>query len=71
MLAAFEATMRRNAKDEAEWKRTYAMLSAEPPEHRKKRRAAGAGPSPSGMTVADAEAMMARFAAADALYGSG
>jgi len=73
MLAAFEAQMRRVAKDESEAKRTMAALTAEPPEVRRQRReAARAGaraPSGGRMTVDSAEAMLARFAAAEALYG--
>lgn len=73
MLAAFEATIRRSAKDESDVKRTMAALAAEPPEVRKQRRAdalAGrAAPATAGrMSVEDAEAMMARFAAADAMF---
>jgi len=74
MLAAFEASVRRGAKDESEAKRTMAALAAEPPDVRRERKAAersgkvapGGGV---GMTVDDAEAMLARFAAADAAFG--
>jgi hypothetical protein len=70
MLAAFEATVRRNAKDEADWNRTYTMLSAEPPHVKRQRLAAGSKQAPAArMTVEGAEAMLARFAAADAAYG--
>lgn len=74
MLAAFEATLKRGAKDDAAAQRVMAALSAEPLELRKQRRAAErAGTQAPGtggrMTVDDAEAMMARFAAADAAYG--
>lgn len=74
MLAAFEATLKRGAKDEAAAQRTMAALSAEPMEVRKQRRTAErAGTRTPGtggrMTVDDAEAMMARFAAADAAFG--
>lgn len=73
MLAAFEAQLRRSAKDESEAKRTMAALAAEPSEIRRQRREAartGAQAAPGGrMTVDAAEAMMARFAAAEALYG--
>lgn len=74
MLAAFEATLKRGAKDEAAAQRIMVALSAEPLELRKRRRAAErAGVQTPGtgdrMTVDDAEAMMARFAAADAAYG--
>jgi hypothetical protein len=73
MLAAFEATMRQNAKDEAEWTRTYASFTAEPKEVREARRAAeAAGARTEGrgrMSVGDAEAMLARFTASEASYG--
>lgn len=74
MFAAFEAMIRRNSKDEAEAKRTLAALSVEPAEVRKQRREAEkAGTLAPGtgarMTVDDAEAMMARFAAAEAAFG--
>ncbi|AKA61743.1 hypothetical protein AVT62_gp05 [Streptomyces phage TP1604] len=78
MLAAFEATLRQNSKDEAAWNRTLAALTAEPPEVRAERReavraAAAAGvplpESPGRMSVDDAEALLARFAASDAQYG--
>ena len=74
MLAAFEAMIRRNAKDEKEAKRTLAALAAEPLEVRRERRAAEkagtVAPGTGGrMTVDDAEAMLARFVAADAAFG--
>jgi hypothetical protein len=73
MLAAFEATLRKNAKDDAEWTRTLASFTAEPKEVREARRAAEAnGVRTEGrgrMSVGDAEAMLARFAASDATYG--
>lgn len=70
MLAAFEATMRRNAKDEAEWRRTYTTLTAEPPEVRKQRLATGRRADGAGrMSVDGAEAMLARIAAAEAVFG--
>jgi hypothetical protein len=73
LLAAFEASLRRSAKDEAEHRRLQAQLTAEPREVREeRRRAAAAGravPSGSGMSVESAEAMLARFAAADASFG--
>lgn len=71
MLAAFEALLKQRAKDDAEWQRTYQSLTAEPPEERRKRReetSSGARPVPK-MSVGDAEAMLARFAASDAAYG--
>lgn len=73
LLAAFEATLRQHSKDESAWKQTYAALTAEPKEVRDARRqaaAAGQVVQPSSrMTVTDAEAMLARFAASDAQYG--
>ena len=74
MLAAFEATLQRNAKDETELKRTMAALSTEPIEVRKERQAAaraGKVVQDAGgrMTVDDAKAMLARFAASDAAFG--
>lgn len=72
LLAAFEAAVRQNSKDEAAWNRTYAALTAEPREVREERRKAAADgrtPSAAGrMSVDAAEAMLARFAAADAMY---
>ncbi len=50
----------------------YARLTAEPKEVRdERRRAAAAGAPRTGMTVESAEALMARFAASDAMYGAG
>ena len=74
MLAAFEATVQRNAKDESAAARTMAALAAEPPEVRRERRAAQkagvAAPAGAGrLSVDDAEAMLTRFAAADAAFG--
>lgn len=74
MLAAFEATIRRSAKDESDAKRTLAALAAEPIEVRKQRReaerAGRVAPGGGGrMTVDDAESMLARFAAAEAAFG--
>jgi len=78
LLAAFESTLRQHSKDEAAWNRTLASLTAEPKEVREERLAAtraavaaGAPPpeAPNRMTVDDAEAMLARFAASDAQYG--
>lgn len=71
LLAAFEAQLRQGAKDEAEWRRTQGLLTAEPKEVRDERRAAaraGAPPAAGRTTVDDAEAMIARFALADAMY---
>ena len=78
LLAAYEATLRQHAKDEAAWNRTLAALTAEPKEVREERRAAtraavaaGAPPpeAPGRLTVDDAEAMLARFTASEAQYG--
>lgn len=78
LLAAFEATLRQHSKDEAAWNRTLAGLTAEPKEVREERlaearSAAVAGTqapeAPNRMTLDDAEAMLARFAASEAQYG--
>lgn len=77
MLAAYESALRRSAKDESAWRNTRAKLYAEPREVRDARiaeqraaKAAGAQPvSRAAMTVDDAEAMLARFAASEATFG--
>lgn len=74
MLAAFEAQLKRSAKDDAAWRRTESLLRAEPKEVREeRRRSVAAGrpvlPAGGGMTVDDAEALLARFAASDAMFG--
>lgn len=78
LLAAYEAMLRQNSKDESAWNRTRMALTAEPKEIRDARRdaakrAAATGappPEPVGqLTVDDAEALLARFAASDAQYG--
>ena len=78
LLAAYEATLRQHSKDEAAWNRTRQALTAEPKEVRDARReaakqAAATGapaPEPAGqLTVDDAEALLARFAASDSQYG--
>lgn len=78
LLAAYEATLRQHSKDEAAWNRTLATLTAEPKEVREERReaaraaaASGAPPpeAPNRLSVDDAEALLARFAASDAQYG--
>uniref|UniRef100_A0AAU7GYJ3 Uncharacterized protein n=1 Tax=Streptomyces phage Geonosis TaxID=3158856 RepID=A0AAU7GYJ3_9CAUD len=78
LLAAYEATLRQHSKDEAAWNRTLAALTAEPKEVRAERLAetraavaAGTAPpeAPGRMTLDDAEAMLARFAASEAQYG--
>lgn len=67
--------MRQHSKDESAWNRTYQGLTSEPKEVRDERRrlaAAGVQVAPaSRMSVTDAEAMLARFAASDAQYGAG
>lgn len=77
LLAAFEATLRQHSKDEAAWNRTLAALTVEPKEVRAQRLAAvkaavtsGAPPpeAPGRLSVGDAEALLARFAASDAQY---
>lgn len=76
VLAAFEVSLRRGAKDEKDWQRLQSQLTAEPPEVRARRReetrkAALSGRTTPGrgiMSVDAAEALMARFAAADAAY---
>lgn len=77
LLAAFEATLRQNSKDEAAWNRMLATLTAEPKEVRDERRRAAqvakangtAPPEPAGrMRLDDAEALLARFAASESQY---
>ena len=74
LLAAFEASIRQNSKDEASWNRLRNELYAEPKEVRAERRAAAAaGRQPAartgGLSVADAEAMLAAMEAEDASFG--
>lgn len=72
MFAAFEAALKQAAKDESEWSRTEQGLYAEPPEVKKARLAGGPSmglePTRGRMSVGEAEAMLARFAATDATY---
>jgi hypothetical protein len=72
MLAAFEVTLRQNAKDESEWRRIDAQLRMEPKSERdKRRREAVAGRRTArtgGISLDDAEALMARFTADEAKY---
>ena len=72
MLAAFEVTLRQNAKDESEWRRIDAQLRMEPKGERdKRRREAVAGRRAArtgGISLDDAEALMARFTADEAKY---
>jgi hypothetical protein len=74
MLAAFETSIRKSSKDDADWRRKRGELYAEPKEIREaRRRAAASGTqeqAPERMSVDDAEALLARFAASDALYGA-
>lgn len=65
--------MRRNAKDEADWARTYTALAAEPRDVKRARVAAGrTGPAAAQtagrLTTAGAESMLAMFAAEDAAF---
>lgn len=72
LLAAFEATMRQSAKDEASWRRTQQSMMAEPKhvrDERKRAAATGQASNRMGMSVTDAEALLASFAASDAQYG--
>jgi hypothetical protein len=81
MLAAFEVSLQRSAKDESEWRRTHGQIYAEPATVREERRAAarqaardgaaGRATGGSGMSAGDATALLARFAASDAAFGSG
>lgn len=73
LLAAFEVHLRQNSKDDAAWRRTHAVLTAEPKEVRdERRRAATAGRKApqqrQGMSVDDAESLLARFAASEAQF---
>lgn len=65
--------MRSAAKDDAAWRRTDASLRAEPKQVRDaRRRDALAGREVQrrgGIQLSDAEALMARFAASEAMYG--
>lgn len=70
LLAAFESSVRQNAKDDAAWQRTFTELTAEPKEVKQERLRQGvrAGPPKAGMSVDAAESLLARFAASEALY---
>lgn len=61
LLGAFEAALRRGAKDESEWRQTLAKLEA-PPAGRK---VDGPKAGRAAMSVSRAEALIARFAALD------
>ena len=72
MLAAYESALRQGAKDEGAWRRLQSQVYAEPAEVRKQRKRAGAEtatPNPGRMSVGDAEALLARMAASDAMFG--
>lgn len=74
MLAAFETHLRKNAKDDSDWRRMEAQLMAVPKEVRdRQRREAQAGrtsgPARGGMSMGDAQVLMARFAASEKQYG--
>ena len=72
MLAAYEMQIRATCKDDAEWQRRYNEMTREPADVRRARRAAEAAgvraAQPQRMSVADAERLMASFAASDARY---
>lgn len=70
LLAALEADMRQNAKDEAAWRRTHAELTAVPKEVRaaERRNAAAGRSSAGGMTEAEANALIASFTASEAQF---
>lgn len=72
LLAAYEAALRQSSKDESAWRSTRAKLYAEPKGVREARIAEqreSQAPSRMAMSVGDAEAMLARFAASDAAFG--
>lgn len=74
LLAAFEAQIRRSAKDEDAARRTLAEFAAEPRELRRQRLAEARQGRTSVVTAGrmsedDAEALVARLAAADAAFG--
>ncbi len=66
MLAAFEATLQRTCKDEAEWSRKRQSLYRPPAGERRPAPSAAAG----AQTVAGMEAMLARMNAADERLGA-
>lgn len=81
LLAAYEFTLKQGCKDEAAWRRIHGQIYAEPKEVREERRAATVAAAQSRraapaaatggrMSVDDAEAMLARFAATDARFGA-
>lgn len=76
LLAAYEVTLRQGAKDDASWQRVHAQIHAEPREVRSERVAGGreaarqATPS-GGMSMSQAQALLAGMAAEDSMYGRG
>lgn len=75
MMAAYEATMQRGAKDESAWRRIRTQLYAEPPEVRQERMSSGHSaratqPQRGVMTLESVEAMLAGAASRDAQYGA-
>lgn len=71
MLAAAEASIDAAAKDDQERARTRAKLYAPPRGQRPTARAAGAPAGGQGMSVAQAQALMAGVAAEDAQINGG
>lgn len=73
MLAAFEATLRAGAKDEAAWGRMRGQIYAEPAEVRRERltgTATAAAPARVGMSAGSVAALLASAMADDAKYGT-
>ncbi|MDX2643475.1 hypothetical protein PV341_07780 [Streptomyces sp. PA03-1a] len=73
MLAAAEATMDQTAKDDAERARIRAELYAPPARERRRRTRDGdrGRPTGGGMSMRDAQQMMAQLAAQDAQLAGG
>ena len=74
LLAAFEASIRQNSKDEASWNRLRSEIYAEPKEVRAERMAAAAAgrqqeARTGALTLEGAEAMLAAMVAEDASFG--
>ncbi len=75
MMAAYEATVQRGAKDESAWRRMRTQLYMEPPEVKQQRLRSDPStkkaPSPGGgMTIDSVQALLASAAAKDAQYGA-
>jgi hypothetical protein len=80
LLAAYEATLKQGAKDEATWRRIRSQLYAEPRDVKQERAAAAraaratvTGPPTAAhgaMTLDHVEALLAGAAARDARYGA-